>query len=66
MPVIWGLSSVILRQSEGDQIMLIAVPWGNQCVHWQDYYGVIGCSMLLGQGLPVRNSTWGQIKGLYR
>jgi hypothetical protein len=54
----WQLMSITLHGPDGDR--LLDVP-GNTCIYWQGYMPSF-CEI----PVPVRNSTWGHIKSLYR
>ena len=66
-PMNWKLCPVRVKQSDGSYEDLTEVlPGGNQCLRWQ--HSVLPCSAALCPlvDLPVRNSTWGQLKSFYR
>jgi hypothetical protein len=67
MPVLWGFDTLKLVLSEGDE-MLLGDMGGSEhpCLLWQGASHFPSCSAFLDHGLPARNSTWGQIKSLYR
>jgi hypothetical protein len=59
VPMVWhfySMKSAELTQYE----MLTGAPDGNQCISWQ--HSILPCM----QPVPTRNSTWGQVKSLYR
>ncbi len=60
LPAIWGLKEISVEGFGGD-IRPLKDPYagGNQCLTWQS-------STLPCGGVPTRNTTWGQIKSLYR
>jgi hypothetical protein len=59
-PMAWWVSMVSLYEWTGPtQDLTEAPPGGNRCLIWQN-------SMLCGPPVSVRNTTWGQVKSLYR
>jgi len=60
-PFTWALNYIQVSYSDGPEEFLgTPIPGGNQCLRWQN--GTALCD----RPIPVRNSTWGQVKSLYR
>jgi hypothetical protein len=61
-PVIWALNKVNVGYfGLLDPVTLdTVIPGGNQCLSWQN--ATLDC----GLPVPARNTTWGQVKSLYR
>ena len=61
-PLTWALNRIeVGYQGEAAQDVLdFVIPGGNQCLRWQN--GAAPCSA----PIPARNTTWGQVKSLYR
>ncbi len=64
VPAIWGLTKISVEGFGGDirplDTAYAPYPEGNQCLTWQN--STLPC----GQPVPARNTTWGQVKSLYR
>jgi len=60
-PAIWGLKGISVEGFGGD-IRWLDMPYtgGNQCLTWQT--STLECA----RPVPARNTTWGQVKSLYR
>jgi hypothetical protein len=59
IPAIWGLYEVDVATPTTEVHLKDAFTGGNQCLTWQS--STLGCGLV-----PSRNTTWGQIKSLYR
>ena len=61
--MVFGLYDVILTSvAHGDTHLTEAIPGGNQCLIWQHSFTGQPCN----PPVPARNTTWGQVKSLYR
>ena len=60
--MVFGLYDVILTSATGATHLTEAIPGGNQCLIWQHAFPGQPCN----PPVPVRNTTWGQVKSLYR
>jgi hypothetical protein len=60
VPAIWGLTKISVEAFSGMYPQDVAYEGGNQCLTWQS--SVLPC----GAPVPARNTTWGQVKSLYR
>jgi hypothetical protein len=60
-PVVWALNKVNVGYfGLLDPVTLdMVIPGGNQCLAWQS--STLSCGLV-----PARNTTWGQVKNLYR
>jgi len=61
--MLWALQSIELIGAA--ETLILRRPLYNQCVFWQGGDD-LSCYARLGIGVPARNTTWGQIKSLYR
>jgi len=59
-PVIWGMHHLKSAELGPFEWLTEAIPGGNQCLTWQ------GSTLPCATPVPVKNSTWGQVKSLYR
>jgi len=61
IPAIWGLKAISVEGFGGD-VRYLDGPYadGNQCLSWQ--HSTLPCT----KPVPARNTTWGQVKSLYR
>jgi len=59
-PMIWGFYSMKAAELTQYEMLYEVLPGGNQCLRWQ--HSVLACD----RPVPARNSTWGQVKSLYR
>ena len=59
-PMIWGFYGMKSAELTQYEMLYEVLPGGNQCLRWQ--HSVLPCL----QPVPTRNSTWGQVKSLYR
>jgi len=60
-PMTWALNRIEVAYLGADSEFLdFVIPGGNQCLRWQN--GAAPCSA----PIPARNTTWGQVKSLYR
>jgi hypothetical protein len=59
-PMIWNLTEIDIYQLTEYETLLEPLPRGNQCLQWQ--HSTLGCP----HPVPARNTTWGQVKSLYR
>jgi hypothetical protein len=55
----WGLYEVMASGNDGQQIR-VTEPLANQCLDWNN------TTQLCAAPVPARNTTWGQVKSLYR
>jgi hypothetical protein len=64
VPVTWALNYIELQYSgpEPNEFLGWRMPGGNQCLNWQADPAYNFCE----RPIPARNSTWGQVKSLYR
>jgi hypothetical protein len=60
VPMIWGLYSMKSAELTQYEMLYEVLPEGNQCLRWQ--HSILPCH----EPVPARNSTWGQVKSLYR
>lgn len=61
--MVFGLYETDIGLESGQSIRLTeAFPGGNQCIVWQAPFAGQPCNA----PVPARNSTWGQVKSLYR
>lgn len=57
----WGMYKIVVADLEFRQdVLQDVIPGGNQCLDWNN--PVKACVM----PVPARNTTWGQVKSLYR
>jgi hypothetical protein len=61
-PMTWSLNYIQVAYSgtEPNEFLGTAIPGGNQCLAWQ------GGNAPCARPIPARNTTWGQVKSLYR
>jgi hypothetical protein len=60
IPAIWGLKKIDWTTPASVNTLDEAYAGGNQCLWWQDL------SLACQKPVPARNTTWGQVKSLYR
>jgi hypothetical protein len=60
IPAIWGLKQITVADPVIEIYLKDAYVGGNQCITWQT--STLPC----GDPVPARNTTWGQVKSLYR
>ncbi len=69
-PMSWAVLDIYVSTNTAVERLTDALPGGNGCLHWQDcsvnWVYDVGCSGSGCSAVPVRNSTWGQIKSFYR
>jgi hypothetical protein len=58
-PMIWGFYSLKSAELTQYEMLKDVLPGGNQCLTWQT--STLPCGLV-----PTRNTTWGQVKSLYR
>jgi len=58
-PHLWAFYSLKSAELTQYEMLLEPLPDGNLCLYWQP-------SQFLFCGVPTRNTTWGQVKSLYR
>jgi hypothetical protein len=59
-PMFWGFYSMKAAELTRYEMLTEVLPAGNQCLTWQ--HSTLPCT----RPTPARNSTWGQVKSLYR
>jgi type 1 fimbria pilin len=60
-PMTWALNRIqVAYQLEESEVLDFVIPGGNQCLSWNG--GAAPCA----PPIPARNTTWGQVKSLYR
>jgi hypothetical protein len=61
--MVFGLYDIVLGSiSSPDKHLNYVVEGGNQCLVWQHAFTGQPCNA----PVPTRNTTWGQVKSLYR
>jgi hypothetical protein len=60
VPMLWGFYSMKSAELTSYEMLTEVLPNGNQCLSWQ--HTTIPCN----RPTPARNTTWGQVKSLYR
>lgn len=59
-PAIWAINELKSAQALSFEMLTTPISEGSQCCTWRS--STLPC----GPPVPVRNSTWGQVKSLYR
>jgi hypothetical protein len=59
LPAIWGLKKIDWTTPTTVNTLDLPYDGGNQCLTWQG--STLACGLV-----PTRNTTWGQVKSLYR